>query len=293
MVIISFQIIFLIHTLCHSKQLKKIHKFQVIPFLSLQILGLYMNIQGLFHFFIVPVYAKDLVFNSIYCGISFLIKLLPFIFTANTITILILRLETIFKNSLSEWRKRTKIITLSVLWGGYIICFILWIWDLQSPCIHVWKPWDLTLDDDKFMFFCNAYPRKMYVAVVGISAFFVSSGILGLWVTWKLRKIYLHFAKSTNTTANQDRNDILYVTMKKNTIITMCCCISSLIGYMIVLVIGDATETLLCLDNFLNAFFVGLMFKYNARLYNCMCCCFITKAEERETGIEIKCSNNL
>ena len=322
-ILLAFQLIFLIHTMYHSKSLKKISKFQTIPFISLQLVGFILTLLYSFTFYAIPVFMTQAVFNRIVCGfMAYSVKIFPFIFHGLTLSILTVRLERIFKGTPSEWSKKTRSICLGLINGIFFILATLWCAYLAPPCIRPWCPYDYGTDSD-FMYYCVSYynrnPVSEIAGYVGIGFTVITNLIIGFYVTLKLKKIYDEFRmtqvkmlklkavnsgsypsdsgqKQKNGVSQQchsPNNDRIYAMMKKNTILTISICSTTLISYTLTFadVLGGG-EMFICLDYFLNPLFVALMFKYNERIYQWIfCCCYIDRCrirgKKQQTDIEM------
>ena len=195
-IILTFQIMFLIQTLYLAKSLKKISKFQTIPFLCLQIAGFLLNLVFFFKWYGIPIYMTRAVFNTSFCRfMAYSEKTLPFVFHGLTLSILTMRLYRIFKGTASGWSKQTRFIFLSVINGIFFTIAILWFAYLSTPCVRVWLPYDYKTTD--FLFYCNSYYSRNVVSAisgyVGIGFVVITNLIMGLYVTFKLKNIYDDF----------------------------------------------------------------------------------------------------
>lgn len=297
---IIFQIIFLMHTLYNIKHLQKLPNFQTIPFILIQIIGLFLNIIHFFKWYAIPTLMTESYFNnpSLCSFDAYSVLLIPFILHMLTLSILIVRLERIFQHTPSEWKKHTKWISITLINSIVTIILILWIIYLPSACIAVWKPYDYQHQQYDFLFYCNSYLTRnkitKYSGYFGIAVVVILNALFGGYVTLKLKKIHsVHKLTSPSlknnysTSASKNRgnnnreitvnNDRVYIIMKKNTILTISICMTTLFSYTMEFwgngVGYNDWEFLLNFDYFLNPLFIGLMFKYNETLYYWIFCC--------------------
>ena len=306
---ITFQILFLIQTLYNIKSLQKLPKAQTIPFISIQLVGLFLNITHFFKWYAIPHYMPQSVFNDeTTCGfMAYSILLIPFIFHSLELSILTDRLDGIFKGTPIEWKAKTKWICLSIINCIISVVFILWMIYLLPPCIRVWQPHDYK-NGDEFLFYCNIFYSRdkitRYSGYIGIGFVVVANLFLGLYVTYKLKSIYHVFALQLQETTSYSRGNRMgvdniddnrvYVIMKKNTILTISICFFTIFSYSMEFWADGDWEFLLFFDYFLIPLFIGLMFKYNERLYSIIfCCCNRNKWKSRYevTNIEMAVQN--
>eukprot|EP01083_Nonionella_stella_P079603 218518_1 len=287
--VIVLQILWLYHTVhteytrhktsTASQAPNKAYKFQRTLHLSLQIVGLCWTINDVLSRVIDP--HTLILRNNIGCYIAaYIPKVVPGVFYGLYFYQIVFRLEASFGDSFLAMSKTTTIILKLLIIP--IVTGPIWIILLSDgACVRPWKPLDVPSWYDRpepYQFaYCHLIMRSEAVIVLLLTVLWGGSIniIYGIVYILKLR-VLLSPAMNESTTYLTFVYKSLIV---KNAILTITGTITTLSCY--VLWISLSFTSGLYIDLFVNCLMIGLMFKYNSKLYKrlCKCCivvCFVT-----------------
>eukprot|EP01083_Nonionella_stella_P108169 314305_1 len=257
---------YIVHKTMHPN---KSYKFQRILHLSLQIIGLCWTISDVFCFIIDP--HTLILRNNIGCYIvAYIPKVVPGVYYGLYLYQILLRLESSFRDSCLAISKRTiiifKVLIIPILTGP--------IWFLilnrgETACVRGWKAHDVTSwyerpEPYKFAY-CTVktnFGAALFLIFVVLFLGFINIAF-GVIFAMKLKVLL---------SANTDNR--LKALIVKNSILTVTGSISTVSSYLIWIILTFGTG--LYIDLLVNCLVIGLMFKYNSKLYKRLCkCCIV------------------
>ena len=264
---IILQLLLLLNTCLHFRDLAKIPTQIKISIFIIQIIGLLWFIHDLFKEGIISHFGSILVNNYWLCFLTgYGDKVFPFLFTGMLILQLLLRLKLTFQDTahaLTTFRFRL-LFMMSV--SPFSVFLALWLIYLSPPCWVEWEP----ADYEHTLHACvTSYHSSMVaksVAYIGILWVLITNVCFGLLFSIKLNQVVNAMRMmANNCSTNKRLNGVKHV-MLKNTILTIAISISTLIAY-IGFFIHPVLDVLIYIDIFLNCLFLTLMFKYNDYIY--------------------------
>jgi len=204
------------------------------------------------------------IYNDIAClSTAYLPKIFAFVSEAVVISQMFLRLITTFKKSGGKLGiSQTQEIAYSLfLTSTCILWIVLFLISLEKPCYTEWESFININGNDGTLYLCKVPFGKKSTIVSLFAILWVSMNNvgLGLFFSYKLHRLMIRYGTDTND------DDSLQKVMVKNTILTGCIALSTLLLWN--LVFAGLGLAIIYINSFTNVFCIGLMFKVNDKLY--------------------------
>eukprot|EP01084_Bolivina_argentea_P126928 224599_1 len=276
------QIALIINAFIHRKALKSIPKRISYLYMMLLLVALTLGITDLCTKTIFVQIYPNFIFNTPLCNFTtYWDKIAVPLYQFISLSQLLIRLETTFKNSTYALSQKTRIVIWSCLIVPYIFIAIGWFGFFQDICWRSWSPPDL--NTNKHLFVCAALhsPITDISAYVFFSFSIIANIFLGAIFTLKLKNLI-------KETANKMASVKVKDAMVRNTILTVSIVCSTLICWTCMILFGWYLGGLAHVDIMINCLCFSLMFEFNAYFYKkvfCRLCnyCFV----QSHQGLEL------
>eukprot|EP01083_Nonionella_stella_P246700 856151_1 len=234
-----------------------------ISFLFLQFCGLYFSINDLLRFVIDP--WTSIVHDNVLCDLTaYSPKFINVLYYTCYEAHILLRLRASFQGSFIQLRNST-VICLSLFLVAGVMCAPLILIFSPAPCHWEWLPMDL----NHTLSLC-AFRNFGIVNVIilgGIGTVVIANITYGAIFTIKLKKL---LSRQSNAHITFQLKTVVI----KNVLLTIIGCGSTLLNYVLWIVIGGRTGIGACflyMDVCINVTVIALMFKYNEKYFKALC----------------------
>eukprot|EP01084_Bolivina_argentea_P194130 333042_1 len=255
----------------------KVTKKLRIPYIALQLIALYWLIIDFIRLTIDPLTSTpQQQANSIGCDLmAWSPKILPLIYYFTYLYQVLLRLELSFKGSFLAFNKRTIFILSLCIFVplGLLPPFFFIANKNQSTCIGHWKPMDFSSmhKENNPLTYCGLEISSIgnIILILGVLLVTTANIVFGLMFSIRLKKL-LSMNKGNKNISFKFKGLII-----KNSILTLCGTISTVLSYMIWIALAMSGHgvgaSLLYADLIVNCVVIGLMFNYNDKAYKKLC----------------------
>eukprot|EP01083_Nonionella_stella_P060633 158245_1 len=280
-IFLLLQFLLLYNTITNYQALKKIDIKIRFLYFSMQIATILFLLIELLKNVILPhdirnsssqFYCNMASYNPMICILSYFLLLLYLFY----------RLDFTFKGSVYRLSKFSRIFLSLFLCVPPLSSIVIFPILADDACIWDWHPFDL---NEPNLYLCatdySSDNQAIYVVYVCLVWDVVMNIIIAVLFYRKLKQI-LDGAGGSRANRHTMQTKRL---MMKNTILTMCCVVSTLISWILWLVFNLLTygKCIVYLDLWINGVCIALMFKFNEKYYKMMCgrCtkCFITEEQ--------------
>ena len=250
------------HKYCRNREYQQISLQSRILYVVQQLVGLYWCLLNLIRYVRLQ--------TSVHCFEAYSSRIVPFVYYGIYLYQILLRLYASFKGSYLEL-SRCQLYTL----GGFafipVIIALIIILTSSAP----WTPTDIKSDNLEL---CTlALPVLDYPMEMDLPGGLLVIGYI-VWIPMMNMVFGVIFSIKLNKLLSKNKhNEDIKLQFKsliiKHAILTLIGFVSSIINYVLLLVVGSKLFVLL--DVFINCLVIGLMFKYNDKWYKRYCKCFI------------------
>ena len=248
------QILLLVHSICHWKQLIKPALFIILQ-IALIIWDSSAIVKG-----IAAKYYPHWSYNHYFCDYtSFNGRILVPITSVLIITLLLQKLKFTFEDSAYAFTQKSYRIISTALYIITSLSIIGYIFTSKPPCIYEIYAWDI----NETVFMCVAFAEGIarYCLLCSFFVFLVGVLCAGLSFVYKLHKIL--------KTIHAENSQRMQYVMIKNTILTVTACISTLISYALWTMDLFNINFIIHLDAFINCLCIAFMYRHNEKYFVC------------------------